>query len=161
MPILTSHGTMISPNGGMVLGHQSLRACRSPSTVAQPPHGREPPRTPPASLPMRRAAPGEGVGTATGCYFCIHASIMYPCRWCTWTAMVCASTSHRARRTACRWPRARAPSPASPHEPIPFKSCRMIGRGGTRRATVLKPARSNVETIPVEVVLGVRFRSSG
>jgi hypothetical protein len=44
---------------------------------------------------------------------------------------------------------------------ITFRSWRMIGRGGTRRTTVLNPARSNVEDMPVDVVLGVRFLSSG
>jgi hypothetical protein len=34
---------------------------------------------------------------------------------------------------------------------IPFRSCRMIGRAGARRATSLKPARANVEAVPVKM----------
>ena len=115
MAIVTSNRAMIPPNGGLVSGYQSLRACRSSSAAAQPPRGRDRPRTPPASLPMRCAVPGEGVGTATICDSCIRASIMCPCRWCTWTARACASTGHRDRRTAYREPGARTPRPASPH----------------------------------------------
>ncbi len=34
-----------------------------------------------------------------------------------------------------------------------FKSCRMIGRDDTRRATVLKPARRNVDAVPVNTLV--------
>ena len=34
---------------------------------------------------------------------------------------------------------------------IAFKSCRMIGRAGARRATSLKPACANVEAVPVQM----------
>src|SRR5205807_5001668 len=49
----------------------------------------------------------------------------------------------------------------SMHKPLAFRSCRMIGRGGTRHATVLNPARSNVEAKPVPEALGVRSASRG
>src|SRR5438552_105487 len=37
------------------------------------------------------------------------------------------------------------PTPSRPHRAIPFRSWRMIGRAGTRRATILNPARAKVE----------------
>jgi hypothetical protein len=38
---------------------------------------------------------------------------------------------------------------SAPHGAIPFKSWRMMGREGWRRATVLNPSRLNVEAVPV------------
>jgi len=35
---------------------------------------------------------------------------------------------------------------------IPFRSWRMIGRDGLRRATVLNPRRLNVEAVPVKTL---------
>ena len=52
--------------------------------------------------------------------------------------------------------RATPPNRAAVAEPyqgaIPFKSWRMIGREGRRRATVLNPRRLNVEAVPVNTL---------
>ena len=37
----------------------------------------------------------------------------------------------------------------------------MTGRAGTRRATVVNPARANVDAYPVPVVLGDTLASNG